>query len=74
MSNTKLGGKKYRETMIAKHGSEEAWKEYMRNIAALGGTKSRGYAFAHGKVDPKYAASLGAAKGGRVSKRSKANV
>lgn len=60
--------------MIAKFGSEQAWKEHLRNIAAVGGTKSRGYAFAHGKVDPKYASSLGAAKGGRKSKRGKANV
>lgn len=58
--------------MIAKHGSEEAWKEYLRSIAAVGGTKSRGYAFAHGKVDPKEASKLGAAKGGRISKRRKA--
>ena len=71
MSNTKKGGSKLRATMIAKHGSEEAWKEHMRALAAQGGSKSRGYAFAHGKVDPKEASKLGAAKGGRISKRRK---
>lgn len=74
MSNTKQGGEKYRATMIAKHGSEEAWREYLRNIAAVGGTKSRGYPFAHGKVDPREAAKLGAAKGGRISRRRKQDV
>lgn len=71
MSNNKKGGEKYRATMIAKHGSEEAWKEHLRNIAAVGGAKSRGYAFAHGKVDPREASKLGAAKGGRISRRKK---
>ena len=74
MSNNKKGGSKLREHMIAKHGSEEAWKTHMRTIAATGGTKSKGYAFAHGMVDPREASKLGAAKGGRISKRGKSNV
>ena len=71
MSNNKLGGQKLRERMIAKHGSEEAWKAHMRAIAVKGGAGSRGYKFAHGKVDPKEASKLGASKGGKKSKRTK---
>lgn len=37
--NTAQGGKKLRETMIKKHGSEQAWKEFMRNIGSVGGKK-----------------------------------
>lgn len=57
-----------RQTMIAKFGSEEAWKEHMRQLAKAGGSqrhpetrafyRDRGLAAAAGQV------------GGRISKRS----
>jgi len=55
----------YKETMIAKYGSEELWKAHLREIAAKGGAKSSGYKFGHGKVDP----SVAGAAGGKVSRR-----
>lgn len=30
------------KTMIAKHGSKEAWKQYMREIGSRGGKKTTG--------------------------------
>lgn len=45
-------GKKIKATMIAKHGSEEAWKEYMRTIASKGGKNGTGHKYGHGKVSP----------------------
>lgn len=51
--------RKQRETMIAKYGSEQAWKEHMRRIAIKGGENGKGHKFAHGKVDPKEAGKLG---------------
>lgn len=65
MSQTAQGTLNTRQTMIAKHGSEEAWKEYMRQIASEGGKKGTGHAFAHGKVDPRTAGR----KGGYTSRR-----
>lgn len=38
MSQTPDGVKKHRETMIAKHGSYEAWREWMRNNGSKGGS------------------------------------
>ena len=37
MAQTAEGAKKFKERMIAKHGSEEAWREYMRENARKGG-------------------------------------
>lgn len=58
--------------MIAKHGSEEAWKDAMRARAlkaqeswVKNGKKPRG--FAHENVD----AHIEGAKGGRASRRGK---
>jgi general stress protein YciG len=45
VSGTKEGGKKLRQTMIIKHGSEAAWKAYIRQLAINGGKKSRGGGF-----------------------------
>ena len=42
MVMTKRGGNTLRRTMIAKHGSETAWKEYMRSIASKGEKKRHG--------------------------------
>lgn len=38
---TKEGGKKMVQTMIAKHGSYEAWRAHMKKIAAKGGKNGR---------------------------------
>lgn len=67
--NTLEGGKKVRETMIKKHGSEEAWKAWMRSIASEGGKKKnpeKGF----GSMDKAKVAELGR-KGGTISKRGK---
>ena len=37
MVQTAEGAKKFKERMIAKFGSEEAWREYMRENARKGG-------------------------------------
>lgn len=59
------GVSKYKKTMIKKFGSEEAWKEYLREIASTGGKNGRGYAFAHGKVSPVDAGRIGGSKSRR---------
>jgi len=40
MSGTKAGAQRMRETLIEKHGSEEAMREWFRSIAAVGGRNS----------------------------------
>lgn len=60
MPNNDAGGKKTREKMIEKFGSEEAYKEHMRNIGKKGGGGSSGYEFGHGKVDPAKVGKVGA--------------
>lgn len=37
MAQTAEGAKKFKERMIAKFGSEEAWREYMRQVGRKGG-------------------------------------
>lgn len=37
MAGSKKAGAVMRQTMIARFGSEEAWKAHMRAIAAVGG-------------------------------------
>lgn len=62
------GGKKLVETMVKKHGSYEAWCEWMRNNGRKGGEKSTGGGFA---VNRELAREAGR-KGGRISRRGKA--
>ena len=50
MGQTKEGAKKYRETMIAKHGSLEAYQEWRKNISINGGKKGHNGGFASDKV------------------------
>jgi hypothetical protein len=50
MANTKAGGKKHKQTLLEKLGSEEAVKAYYRKIGAMGGAKSRGGGFGSDKV------------------------
>jgi len=48
--NTKAGGVKYRQTMINKYGSEEAWKAHVKLVSSKGGkqvqSQPRGFAAA----------------------------
>lgn len=50
MVQTKAGGIKYRQTMINKFGSEEAWKEYLRSLAKKGGANGKTGGFASKKI------------------------
>jgi len=61
--------KKWKKTMIEKYGSEEALKEHLRKIAAIGGTKARGeVGFAIQSVEKRREAGR---KGGMASRRKK---
>lgn len=42
MSGTRLGALKLKQTLIEKHGSEEAYKKFMSDIGKQGGKKSKG--------------------------------
>lgn len=65
-----LAYKKFLENMIKKHGNEEAYREHMKKIGALGGSKPtvkpKGFA-----ANPELARKAGAI-GGRISRRGKA--
>lgn len=63
-----IAKQKFRETMEKKYGS---MTEYFRTIGAKGGAKSRGGGFAQGEAG-RERAKIAGAKGGRISKRSKA--
>lgn len=66
---TPEGGKKVRETMIKKHGSEAAWKAHMKGIGSQGGkVKNPNKGF--GSKTPEQRRAAGA-KGGAISKRGK---
>lgn len=66
MSGGKEGGRKMRETMIARHGSEEAWRESMRKLGSEGGRKGAevrpksDYPFAKDRVLAKRASDIAA--------------
>lgn len=66
MTEIKTRGDKYRETMINKYGSEEAWKAHVKQIASKGGSRERseprGFA-----MDLNRAREAGR-KGGKVTK------
>lgn len=63
---------KREKTMIAKHGSKEAWIAFMREIASQGGKNGRGTkrGFAAGDRGKALARKVGA-EGGRVSRPRK---
>lgn len=71
MSGTKEGFRKRRETMIRKHGSEEAYLAHMREIAGFGG--SQGHTGGFAKMDPVKHREA-SARGGRISRRAKAKT
>ena len=75
--NTLKGGEKLRKSMIAKHGSDAAWRAHMRSIASKGGKNGAGEAYRLGgekatgfAADPEHARIAGK-KGGQISKRRK---
>ena len=75
MVQTKAGGKKYRETMIRKYGSEEAWKDYLRTIGSRGGANGNTGGFASSKIGKdgltgRMRAVLAGAIGGKKSKKT----
>lgn len=53
---------KYRQTVIAKYGSWEAYREAQRQYGHKGGKSGTGHGFAHGKLSPKATGSLGGIK------------
>lgn len=61
MSGTREGGRKARDTNLRNNPN------HYKEIGQVGGTRSRGYAFAHGRVDPSAAGVMG----GRVSGRGR---
>lgn len=70
---TKAGGIKMRQTMLKKHGSEEAWKAEMGRIGSEGGKNGHTGGFYYAKWirgDIDFIRKCGA-KGGKVSRRGK---
>ncbi len=70
MAGTVKGGIKLRETMIKKHGSEAAWKEWLRENASRGGKNGHTGGFAANRERARWAG----AKGGRISRRKPKKV
>lgn len=69
MAQTKEGARKARQVLIDKLGSEEAYKEMMRDRGRKGGKVSTPTGgFASFSIEKHKAAS---AKGGRISRRKK---
>lgn len=76
MSQTKAGAAKARQKMIERYGSEEAYKENMRNRARKGGANSNSGGFAStvvGKdgLNGYQRARVAGAVGGTKSRRNK---
>ncbi len=73
------GGKNLRKSMIEKYGSEEAWKEIMRERGRQGGKKGKTGGFYYAKKnytpdDPRHPANAGK-RGGKLSvRKAKATV
>ena len=65
----KTQGDKLRETMVKKHGSHDAWLEYLRNNGKKGGSKLKEGPFSYNRE----LASKAGKKGGENSKRGKAH-
>lgn len=73
--NTAAGGRNMRQTMIARHGSEEKWREHMRKMGSEGGKKRTDLAKLNGELlgfaaDPALASYAGR-KGGKISRKSR---
>ena len=68
--------KKMFETMVKKHGSEEAERDWFRSIGGKGGKRSRGGGFASSKIGKdgltgQERAKLAGSKGGKTSRMTK---
>ena len=63
---TPEGVLKARQTNIKKHGSEEAWKEWLRNNAAKGGKKGTTGGFYGNSERARQAGKIG----GRISRKA----
>lgn len=74
MAANKQSGQKMRQTMIAKFGSEEAWKQWLRERAAIGGSRTHSDGAAPKGFATFSKSKLQAAghKGGSISRRGKA--
>lgn len=70
MAQTKQGGQTLRDTMIRKHGSEEAWKAHLREIGSRGGKNGHTGGFASSRELAVRAGRIG----GKISKRGKAKI
>lgn len=70
MPNTPQGGKTLRETMIARFGSEEVWKEYLRNIGRKGGHNGDTGGFASSKELARAAGQ----RGGQISRKRRIDI
>lgn len=68
--NTPEGGKTLRTTMIKKYGSEEAWKQVMRDRGAIGGKLGHDGGFGQGEKGRELARRAGYL-GGIKSRRRK---
>lgn len=68
MVMTKKGGQTLKKTLLEKHGSEEALREYFRQIGRKGGAASTTGGFA--AATPEQVREWGA-KGGKISRRNK---
>jgi general stress protein YciG len=67
MAGNKQAGITLRNTMIARYGSVEAWRDHMRTIGAKGGSLGHTGGFAANYE----LARIAGAKGGRISRRRK---
>jgi hypothetical protein len=73
MTGTKAGATKLRETMIAKYGSEEAWKARMKELGRRAQqsylSKPKEERKPRGFAANKLLARTAGSKGGRISRR-----
>lgn len=66
MSQTKAGGLAVRKTMIAKFGSEQAWRNHQAAIGAIGGKNGHTGGFHQNRELARTAGK----KGGTISRRT----
>lgn len=73
MAGTPEGAARAKQTMIAKYGSEEAWRAHLKRISSKGGSK-KGVVKGFALMTPDERAEHGR-RGGAISRRgSKKNV
>ena len=62
---------KWKETMLEKHGSEEALKEWLRTLGSKGGAKSGTGGFWYSKMNGLNTHVEAGRKGGTISRKKK---